>query len=42
VSGCIWGHPSAILCFGCEGRSVFSEVVFVGAIAVPVQRQSAD
>jgi hypothetical protein len=36
VSGWIWSHPSAILCFGCGGRSLrtkspgFSKGVFVG------------
>jgi hypothetical protein len=29
MSGCIWSHPSAILCFGGGGRSGFSGVVFV-------------
>jgi hypothetical protein len=35
VSGCVWSNPSAIVCFGCAGRtlgaqlSVFSGVVFV-------------
>jgi hypothetical protein len=37
ASGCIWNHPSAILCFGCGGRSGFSEVVFAGEIAVLIK-----